>query len=146
MTRHTTARLLFYFVAACTAYFGLLYLMRGAAGTAWAAAYHQRLAGGQALDGLTPSLLALYTTLVVSLGSLYLAMGAATAVLGSAAAAADGGRAAWHGLLVLNGVGWSVLLVANLSRNGLDSPWWMNGIMLVALAIGLALVRPPAGR
>mgnify|MGYP000620624737 CR=1 FL=1 len=141
VTARHLARALFTVVAAATAWFGATYLLRAFAGGAWAAAYHERLAGGVPFDTLSPEVASLYLTLVGALGSLFLATSVATLLLARAAAVPGGSPAAWTGLAALNGLG-LVLLVATNLRNGLNSPWWMNCLVLALLGIGLALVRP----
>ncbi len=142
MNATRTARILFLLVAAATAWFGVTYLVRAFSGGAWAAAYHQRLAGGVGFETLSPEVASLYLTLVGVIGSLFLASSVATFLLARAVLALGGSPAAWTGLLALNGVGFVLLVAINL-RNGLNSPWWMNGIVLALLGVGLALARPP---
>lgn len=140
--RHRASRLLLYLAALPSLYFGLVYLVRVFLGTGWAANYHERLAAGLPYAEVPAPIAALYTTLVGVLGALFLAIGAAQIVL---IAGTDLARitAAWQSLAVLNGVALGGLIAVNL-RNGLDSPWWMNAIALVLVAIGLSLARPIA--
>jgi len=141
MHARTTARVLLTLVSIATAWFGVTYLVRAFAGGAWAAAYHQRLAGGVPFASLTPEVASLYLTLVGVIGSLFVATSVATLLLARAALAPGGSPAAWTGLLALNGLGLTLLVATNL-RNGLDSPWWMNLIVLALLGAGLSLARP----
>lgn len=138
----STARLLFGLVSLCTAYFGVTYLARAFLGDGWAAAYHQHLAAPLTFDGLGAPVAHLYATLIAVIGSLYLATSLTTAVLATAVTSPAGSAPAWWALLTLNGIGLLLLTIVNL-RNGLTSPWWLNLIVLLVVAVALGLTRAP---
>lgn len=143
MDRARIGRTLLYVAALPSAGFGLSYLVRAFAASGWAAAYHRRLAQGLPFADLPPALATLYTTLVGVIGSLYLATAVGQLVLTWHLGKDTGRRAAWWALFAWNGVGLTGLILVNL-RNGLDSPWWMNALVLLLVAAALALTRPPA--
>jgi hypothetical protein len=105
--------------------------------------YHQRLAQGLPFAELPPSLVTLYTTLVGVIGSLFLATAVGQLILAWHLDEEGDTRAAWWALLGWNAVGLGGLLLVNL-RNGLDSPWWLNGLVLALVGAALALTRPAA--
>jgi hypothetical protein len=138
MPRLLFARLLLLVAALPQAYFGVAYLVHRFAGAGWAAAYHQRLAGGIEAAALAPPVAALYTTLVGVLGALWLALGIGNVLLAFALTRARAEPGAWIATLGLNLVAGGALIAVNRAA-GTNSPWWMNLIVLLIVLTGLAL-------
>ena len=143
MNRARIGRSLLYVAALPSAGFGLSYFVSAFAASGWAAAYHQRLAQGLPFAELPPPLATLYTTLVGVIGTLFLATAVGQLILAWHLDEGRDTRAAWWALLGWNAVGLGGLILVNL-RNGLDSPWWLNGLVLALVGAALALTRPAA--
>lgn len=132
-----TAKILLYIVSISGIYFGASYILT--AYTKKLVLYHSKLLGGKKFHDLGPAIGFLYSTNVAAIGFLFLSLGFTNMLLSYCLT--KNNSQIWWIVLILNLTSLIPLMLANL-KNGLDSPWWLNAIVIVLVITALWLSYP----